>query len=276
VSSRSSPSTWSASKRNVAIPSGGASRSICATVSWNEAGPLSPIQRLGDDDGGDDVPVGGADGLPVPSRLDRAREAWAAVRAHLDLRAQLPAVWTTYGLAAYALYRLFAHFDFGVFDWHGGGRYLAGGAIAAAGLYELTPLKSVCLKHCRGPMQFLLHGWRHGVRGALRMGAEHGSYCVGCCWGLIVVLFALGVMSLTWMAAVAGLIFAQKVFPRGEHLTRVFAVAFIATGIWVPSAPGSVPGLTQPGEARMRMMDNDASTGMNEMKPATPMDHDSE
>lgn len=165
------------------------------------------------------------------------------------------AVWTTYGLAAYSLYRLVAHFDFGVLDWDRGGRYLAGGVIAAAGLYELTPLKSVCLKHCRGPMHFLLHGWRHGVRGALRMGAEHGSYCVGCCWGLMAVLFALGMMSLTWMAAVAGLIFAQKVLPNGEHLTRVFAVAFIAIGIWVASAPGSVPGLTQPGEARMRMMD---------------------
>lgn len=152
------------------------------------------------------------------------------------------AVWTTYGLAAYALYRLVAHFDFGVLDWDRGGRYLAGGVIAAAGLYELTPIKSVCLKHCRGPMHFLLHGWRHGVRGALRMGAEHGSYCVGCCWGLMAVLFALGMMSLTWMAAVAGLIFAQKVLPKGEHLTRVFAVAFIAIGIWVASAPGSVPG----------------------------------
>jgi predicted metal-binding membrane protein len=78
------------------------------------------------------------------------------------------------------------------------------------------------------------------------MGVEHGGYCVGCCWGLMIVLFALGVMSLLWMVVVAALIFAQKVLPGGVRLTRVFAVGFIAAGIWVASAPGSVPGLTQP------------------------------
>jgi predicted metal-binding membrane protein len=176
------------------------------------------------------------------------------------------AVWAAYGLAAYGLYRLVVHFDFGFLDWDRGGRYLAGGAIAAAGLYELTPLKSVCLRHCRGPLHFLLHGWRSGVAGAVRMGTTHGAYCVGCCWGLMVVLFALGVMSLTWMAVVAGLIFAQKLLPKGKYLTRVFAVAFSAAGIWVAAAPGTVPGLTLPDsdaadQARMRMM---------HMKPAVP------
>jgi predicted metal-binding membrane protein len=89
------------------------------------------------------------------------------------------------------------------------------------------------------------------------MGAEHGTYCVGCCWGLMIVLFALGVMSLLWMAVVAALIFAQKVFRGGERLTRVFAVAFVAAGVWVAVAPGSVPGLSQPsgpgGPAQMKM-----------------------
>jgi predicted metal-binding membrane protein len=171
------------------------------------------------------------------------------------------AVWTAYGLVAYALYRLVVHFDFGFLDWDRGGRYVAGGAIATAGLYELTPLKSVCLRHCRGPLHYMLHGWRNGALGAVRMGAEHGAYCVGCCWGLMIVLFALGVMSLTWMAVVAALIFAQKVLPKGEYLTKVFAVAFVAAGVWVASAPGTVPGLRLPNsggaanEARMRMME---------------------
>jgi predicted metal-binding membrane protein len=182
------------------------------------------------------------------------------------------AVWTVYGLGAYSLYRLVVHLDLGVFDWSRGGRYVAGAAIAAAGLYELTPLKSVCLRHCRSPLHFLLHDWRNGVIGALRMGAVHGSYCVGCCWGLMVVLFALGVMSLTWMAVVAALILAQKTLPRGESLTRAFAVAFIAFGTWVAAAPGSVPGLTQPNSdaaerARMRMMHEPASG----MKPSGSM-----
>jgi predicted metal-binding integral membrane protein DUF2182 len=140
-------------------------------------------------------------------------------------------------------------------------------------VYELTPLKSVCLRHCRSPLHFILGGWRDGRLGAFTMGAEHGAYCVGCCWGLMIVLFALGVMSLTWMAGVAALIFAQKVFRHGEDLTRVFALGFVAAGIWVAAAPASVPGLTQPSsgaaeQARMRMMHVAPGAPMK-MEPAT-------
>ena len=156
------------------------------------------------------------------------------------------AVWTVYGLAAFGLYRGVRALDIGFLNWDRGGPYVAGALVALAGLYELTPLKGVCMRHCRSPMQFVLAGWRDGVSGALRMGAEHGAYCVGCCWGLMVVLFALGVMSLFWMAVVAALIFAQKVLPYGDRLSRVFAVAFVAFGIWLAAAPGTVPGLTQP------------------------------
>jgi predicted metal-binding membrane protein len=165
---------------------------------------------------------------------------WIFVAAYL-------AVWTAYGLAAYGLYRLVARIGGDFLAWERGGRWVAGAAIAAAGIYELTPLKSVCLSHCRTPMQYVVTRWRHGRLGALRMGAEHGIYCAGCCWGLMVVLFALGLMSLTWMAVVAGLIFAQKVLPRGEALTRVVAVVLVAAGIWVSSSPGTVPGLKEPG-----------------------------
>jgi predicted metal-binding membrane protein len=79
------------------------------------------------------------------------------------------------------------------------------------------------------------------------MGFTHGLYCVGCCWGLMLVLFSLGVMSLVWMAAIAGVIFAEKVLPWGERLTRVIGVAFVALGMWIAVAPGSIPGLTEPG-----------------------------
>jgi predicted metal-binding membrane protein len=197
---------------------------------------------------------------------ERARRGEASVSVWLFCLSYL-AVWTLYGLAAYGLYRLIVHFEFGFLDWDSAGPYVAGGAIVAAGLYELTPLKSVCLRHCRTPLHFVLGHWRDGRVGAVRMGVEHGAYCVGCCWGLMVVLFALGVMSLTWMALVALLILAQKVLPYGERLTRVFTVAFIVAGVWVAAAPGSVPGLTQPNSdqaerARMRMMGTTPGTEM--------------
>jgi predicted metal-binding membrane protein len=189
---------------------------------------------------------------------ERARRGQSFVPTWMFVLSYL-AVWAAYGLAAYGLYRLVVHVGGDFFAWDRGGRWVAGAAIAAAGLYELTPLKSVCLRHCRSPMHYVLGGWRSGRLGAVRMGTEHGAYCVGCCWGLMIVLFALGVMSLTWMAAVAGLIFVQKVLPRGEQLTRVFAVVLVAAGIWVAAAPGSVPGLTLPNShgadvARDRMM----------------------
>jgi predicted metal-binding membrane protein len=179
------------------------------------------------------------------------------------------AAWTLYGLGAYGIYRAIAGVDHGFLEWGRSGPYVVGIAIAVAGVYELTPLKSVCLRHCRSPLHYVLGGWRPGWSGALRMGVEHGAYCVGCCWGLMVVLFALGVMSLFWMALVAGVIFFQKLIPRADRLVPVLAVLLVALGVWVAAAPGSVPGLTQPNspaadQARMRMMEPSAK-----MQPAT-------
>jgi predicted metal-binding membrane protein len=158
------------------------------------------------------------------------------------------AAWTAYGLLAYGLFRAIDAVAGGVLAWDRAGPYVAGGAVVAAGLYQLTPVKDVCLRHCRTPLHFLLHGWHEGRVGALRMGAEHGLYCVGCCWGLMIVLFSLGVMSLVWMAVIAGIIFAEKVLPFGMRLTRVLAFAFVALGLWIALSPGSVPGLTDPSE----------------------------
>jgi predicted metal-binding membrane protein len=156
------------------------------------------------------------------------------------------AAWTAYGLLAYGLFRVVDAVAGSALAWDRAGPYVAGGAIVAAGLYQLTPIKDVCLRHCRTPLHFLLHGWHEGKLGALRMGLEHGLYCVGCCFGLMVVLFSLGVMSLFWMAVIAGVIFAEKVLPYGERLTRLVAVTFLALGIWIAVSPGSVPGLTDP------------------------------
>jgi predicted metal-binding membrane protein len=155
------------------------------------------------------------------------------------------AVWTSFGLAAYGLYRLATALAPEWVAWDERGPYLAGGLILAAGLYELTPLKRLCLRHCRMPLP---------DRRALRSGVRYGFHCVGCSGGLMVVLFALGVMSLFWMALVAAVIFSEKVLPAGVEPSRVVAVALIALGTWVAVSPSSVPALTEPSESpSMRM-----------------------
>jgi predicted metal-binding membrane protein len=147
-------------------------------------------------------------------------------------------VWTGYGLAAYGLFRLVTSFDTGWLAWDEGGPYAAAGVIAAAGIYELTPLKQICLRRCRS---------RHSDEHAFRSGLTNGLRCVGCSGGLMAVLFALGVMSLVWMAFVAAVIFAEKVLPRGVLVSRIVAPALVVLGIWVAVSPGTVPGLTEPG-----------------------------
>jgi predicted metal-binding membrane protein len=149
------------------------------------------------------------------------------------------AAWTAYGLAAYGLFRLLGSFDTDALAWDRGGKYVAGGVIVAAGLYELTPLKARLLRDCRSPHQA-------ERQGALRTGLVNGLDCVGCCSGLMAVLFALGVMSVLWMAIVAAVIFAEKVLPAGPRLTRLVALALVALGIWVAVSPSSIPGLTEP------------------------------
>ncbi len=179
------------------------------------------------------------------------------------------AAWTGYGLLAYGIFRVIRSAHIHALSWHAQGPLIAGSTIAAAGLYQLSPLKRSCLRHCRSPTGYARGGWRPGCSGAARMGLEHGAFCIGCCWGLMLILFALGVMSIVWMQLVAGLIFGEKVLPFGERLSRVFAVAFLAFGIWVAAAPSSVPGLTQPGSPQamhaMRAM------GRHGMKNGTGM-----
>jgi predicted metal-binding membrane protein len=169
-----------------------------------------------------------------------AAPTWVFVTGYL-------AAWTAYGLVAYGLFLLVRDWGASALEWHEDGRYLAGGAIAAAGLYQLTRAKDVCLRHCRTPMHVLAHSRRAGRLGALRLGVLHGAYCIGCCFGLFVVLFAVGVMSLFWMALIAGLIFVEKMLPFGERASRVVAVGLVLLGLVVAFDPSSVPGLTEPG-----------------------------
>src|SRR5262249_38761656 len=119
-------------------------------------------------------------------------------------------VWSAVGVLAYGLARIGSELFGDVLAWDSAGRWVAGGTLLVAAAYELTPLKDVCLGKCRTPLGFLLGSWRDGLSGALQMGARHGAWCVGCCWALMASLFALGVMSLVWMALVAGLIAFEK------------------------------------------------------------------
>lgn len=157
------------------------------------------------------------------------------------------AAWSAYGVVAYALFRLVRAADPGVLAWDGAGPLVAGGLIVLAGMYQLTPLKRACLSHCRTPLGFLRQHWRDGPVGALRLGILHGAWCVGCCWALMAVLFALGVMSITWMVVVALAVLAEKLLPVGERVAQGLAVVLVAVGLWIAVAPASVPGLTQQG-----------------------------
>ena len=102
-----------------------------------------------------------------------------------------------------------------------------------AAIYQFTPLKHACLRQCRSPFAFVLNHWRDGWGGALRMGAGHGLYCLGCCWVLMALLFAVGVMNLLWVAAIAAFVFAEKLLPGGVWVGRVGGVAMAAFGVWL-------------------------------------------
>ncbi len=110
---------------------------------------------------------------------------------------------------------------------------LGGALLLSAGVYQWTPLKSACLRHCRSPLGFILNEWREGTRGAFLMGLKHGGYCVGCCWFLMSLLFVAGVMSLLWVAAIAGFVLLEKVAPAGHLVGRIAGVILVGWGVLV-------------------------------------------
>ena len=110
---------------------------------------------------------------------------------------------------------------------------LGGVLFLLAGVYQLTPLKEACLRHCRSPFAFLFNRWRDGWSGALRMGIEHGAYCLGCCWLLMALLFAVGVMNLLWVAAITLFVFGEKLLRGGAWIARISGVAMAGYGVWL-------------------------------------------
>ncbi|HEY3729048.1 MAG TPA: DUF2182 domain-containing protein [Solirubrobacteraceae bacterium] len=165
-------------------------------------------------------------------------------------------VWSAAGVVAYGLFEVGRGWFAGDLAWDRGGRWLAGGVLAFAALYQLTPLKGACLAKCRGPLRALGESWREGRAGALAMGVRSGGWCVGCSWALMTALFALGVMSLTWMALVAALVALEKLGPWPRAARVATAALLVALAVGILAAPHAVPGLVVP----------DSSPGMPAMK----------
>ena len=162
--------------------------------------------------------------------------------------------WVAGGAFAFGVARAGGLIAGDVLAWDRAGRWLAGATLLVAAAYELTPLKNVCLGKCRSPLGFLLGAWREGWAGALQMGARNGAWCVGCCWALMASLFAVGVMSIAWMAFVAALIAIEKILPWRRVATYGTAGTLVALGVLVLAMPDAVPALTIPGQDAMSQM----------------------
>ena len=165
-------------------------------------------------------------------------------------------VWTAAGVAAFGLFELVRAIDPSFLAWDEAGRYVTGGVILAAAGYQFTPLKQACLVKCRSPMMFLAERWRHGRLGGLELGARHGAWCLGCCWALMAALFAVGLMSLGWMALIAAFIAGEKLLPWPAATRWTVAVVLLVLGLGVAFFPAEVPGFEEP----------DAGGGMQMMR----------
>jgi hypothetical protein len=182
--------------------------------------------------------------VPAAVAVARTRPAAPFVVGYL-----LP--WTVAGAVAYGLVEGVRALGLGVLAWDEAGRFLAGGVIAGAGLYQLTGAKAGFLRRCRA---------RPAGGGPLGAGVAFGLLCIGCCWALMAALFALGLMSLGWMAVIAALIAAERLLPWQARARRGVAVVLVALGPAVALVPGDVPGFTVPGSApAMESMDRRAT-----------------
>lgn len=170
----------------------------------------------------------------VAARSDRG-----PALAPLVLLAYL-ALWTGFAaFAALAQALLIAAGLVGEMSLAAGDRRVAGALLLLAGLYQLTPLKRACLEQCRSPLSFILRLSRPGAAGALRLGAAHGAYCLGCCWALMLLLFVGGVMNLAWIAGLAFLVLIEKFAPARLRLTPLIAAALVVGGAVLIAGSGS-------------------------------------
>jgi predicted metal-binding membrane protein len=167
----------------------------------------------------------------------------AAAPAAAGFVAAYGAVWLLAGLVGYACVQAVRALDVGALGWTSAGRYLAAAVVVGAGLYQLTVVKRRWLERCIAPDRHLP---RPGVAGALRAGAGHGVCCVACCWTLMVALYALGLMSMTWMVVVTVLIAGERLVTQTAAAVTAVAAVLVVLGVGIAVAPASVPGLTLP------------------------------
>jgi predicted metal-binding membrane protein len=142
-------------------------------------------------------------------------------------------IWAGFSLMAVLAQGVLEHFGLLSMAMASTSRALGGIILLAAGLYQFTPLKRACLRYCQSPLLFLSSFWRAGAAGALRMGTRHGTYCVGCCWFLMALLFVSGVMNFVWIIGIALYVASEKLLPFGDKLSHVAGVALIMSGAFL-------------------------------------------
>ena len=177
--------------------------------------------------------------------------------------------WAAAGLVAYGLFELGRELFSGDLGWQHGGRWLAGGVLALTAAYQFTPLKHTYLARCRAQRGQPQGGPSEG-RAAVALGLRNGGWCIGCSWGLMAALFALGVMSLIWMALIAVLVAIEKTGPRPFAARLATATVLGALAIGVLAAPAQVPGLVVPGSSGMHAMKGMAPPSTHPMQRMTP------
>jgi predicted metal-binding membrane protein len=141
-------------------------------------------------------------------------------------------VWTLFSLGATVLQRVLSRMLILNPMMEMPSRTAVGATLLLAGVYQLTPWKAACLSQCRSPLSFVMQRWREGVSGAVRMGEEHGAYCLGCCWALMLLLFAGGVMNLAVIVGLTAIVLIEKVTPLGVPISRMLGALMLATGAW--------------------------------------------
>jgi predicted metal-binding membrane protein len=211
-------------------------------------------------------------------RIQAGRRRAAAGRAFVPtwvFVAGYMLVWTLAGVMAYAAALAAESLAARVELTSAAAARIGGVVLIAAGLYQLTPLKDLCLSKCRTPVGFIMTSWRDGGPGALRMGVEHGAWCLGCCWLLFAVLFPLGLMNLAAMAALTALVFAEKTLPRwGKGAARATAAILVAYGALVLAVPQALPTFVSGDGGGMAMPATEPAGGIRpageHMAPSSP------